>query len=123
MPNIDTGVIGDVTIVDLTGKFRLGREMHAIRNAIRDLRRNGSKWILVNLGDVKEIDRCCIGQLRRSKQFISEQGGALKLLHPAGRLKDMDSITQLVTHFDCFDKENIGVHSFSPVPWRRNHED
>ena len=41
------------------------------------------------------------------------QGGKLKLLNVTKRIKDLLSITKLLTVFDTFDNEAEGVTSFS----------
>jgi anti-sigma B factor antagonist len=53
---IDQRLIGDVVVVDISGRIVLGDETALLRNTIRDLIAAGNKNILLNLGEVPYID-------------------------------------------------------------------
>ena len=104
---------GDVVLVDVGGKITLGDGSVAIREAVKKLVADGSKNIVLNLGDVTYIDSSGIGELVSSFTTVSGQGGQLKLLNLTKRVHDLLQITKLYTVFEIHDDEAKGVRSFS----------
>lgn len=107
-----TRQVGDVTVVDVSGRITLGEGSSTLRNEVRDLAAGGQKKILLNLGDVSYIDSSGIGELVSGFTTIANQGGALKLLNLTKRVEDLLQITKLYTVFEVFDDEAKAVRSF-----------
>ncbi len=105
--------VGDVTVVDATGRITLGEGASAFRDAIRDLAAKGNKKILVNLSDVSYIDSSGIGEMVSSFTTVTNHGGQLKLLGLSKRVKDLLQITKLYTVFEVFDDEASAIRSFA----------
>ena len=105
--------VGDVTVVDATGRITLGEGATVFRDTIRDLAAKGSKKILVNLGEVSYIDSSGIGEMVSSFTTVTNHGGQLKLLGLNKRVKDLLQITKLYTVFEVFDDEASAVRSFA----------
>ena len=105
--------VGDVTVVDVSGRITLGEGSSALRDALRDLVAKGHKKILLNLGDVSYIDSSGIGELVSGFTSVSNAGGNLKLLSLTKRVKDLLQITKLYTVFDVKDDEAAAVKSFN----------
>ncbi len=105
--------VGDVTVVDVSGRITLGEGSSALRDALRDLVAKGHKKILLNLGDVSYIDSSGIGELVSGFTSLSNQGGQLKLLSLTKRVKDLLQITKLYTVFEVHDDEASAIRSFS----------
>ncbi len=105
--------VGDVTVVDVSGRITLGEGSSALRDALRDLVASGHKKILLNLGDVSYIDSSGIGELVSGFTSVSNQGGHLKLLNLTKRVKDLLQITKLYTVFEVSDDEANAIRSFS----------
>lgn len=61
---IHTRTVGDVHVLDLSGKITLGAATIAIRHTISDLLVNGGRKIILNLRDVNYIDSAGIGELQ-----------------------------------------------------------
>ncbi|MGA2718327.1 MAG: STAS domain-containing protein, partial [Candidatus Acidiferrales bacterium] len=55
--------VGDVAIVDFSGKITLGEGSAILRKMIRELVENGRRKILLDLGDVDYIDSSGIGEM------------------------------------------------------------
>ncbi len=53
---LNTRQVGDVTVIDVSGRITLGEGSSALRDALRELTAKGNKKILLNLGDVSYID-------------------------------------------------------------------
>jgi anti-sigma B factor antagonist len=106
--------VGDVVIVDLSGKITLGEGGDvALKDKVRSLVQQGHRKLLLNLGDVAYVDSAGLGEIVQSFATVNKDGGALKLLNVTRRIKDLLSITKLLTVFETFDSEAEAITSFS----------
>lgn len=112
-----TRLVGDVTIVDLSGRIVLGEGSVALRDLVRNLVSEGNKKILLNLSDVNYIDSSGLGELVSAFTNVHKRGGELKLLHLTKKVHDLLLITKLYTVFDITDDEAASLKSFSPAVW------
>jgi len=112
--NISERTVGDVVIVEVSGKITLGDggDM-ALKDKMGSLIQQGQKKVLLNLGDVSYVDSAGLGEIVQSYATVTKNGGALKLLNVTKRIKDLLSITKLLTVFDTFDSEAEALASFS----------
>jgi len=110
---LTTRQVGDVTVIDATGRITLGEGASTFRDTVRDLAAKGNKKLLVNLGDVSYIDSSGIGEMVSGFTTVTNHGGQLKLLGLSKRVKDLLQITKLYTVFEVFDDEASAVRSFS----------
>jgi len=104
--------LGDVTILDLSGKITIGEGSVQLREAVRRLLDDGKKKILLNLGEVAYVDSSGIGELVSSYTTTNNQGGQLKLLNLTKKIQDLLMITKLLTVFETFDSEASALESF-----------
>jgi len=109
---LTTRQVGDVTVIDATGRITLGEGASTFRDTVRDLAAKGDKKILLNLSDVTYIDSSGIGELVSGFTTVTNHGGVLKLLGLSKRVKDLLQITKLYTVFEVFDDESTAVRSF-----------
>jgi anti-sigma B factor antagonist len=105
--------VGDVTVIDASGRITLGEGSSAFRDLIRDLASQGQKKLLVNLGDVSYIDSSGIGEMVSGFTTVANHGGTLKLLNLSKRVKDLLIITKLNTVFDVHEDEATAIRSFN----------
>jgi len=111
---ISERMIGDVVVVDVSGKITLGDGGDAIlKDKLRSLVQQGQKKLLLNLADVAYVDSAGLGAIVQSYTTVTNQGGALKLVNTTKRIKDLLAITKLLTVFDTFDNEAEAVTSYS----------
>jgi anti-sigma B factor antagonist len=109
---IENRTVGDVHILDCSGKIMLGEGTMAVRNSVRELLKNGGKKIILNLGEVNYIDSSGIGELVSSFTTVTNQGGQLKLLHLTKKIQELLAITKLLTVFSVYDDEKAALASF-----------
>jgi anti-sigma B factor antagonist len=109
---LTTRKVGDVTVVDVSGKITLGEGSSALRDVLRDLTAQGDRKVLLNLSEVTYIDSSGIGELVSGFTSVSNAGGTLKLLGLTKRVKDLLQITKLYTVFDVHEEEAHAVRSF-----------
>lgn len=112
--------IGDVTILDLSGRLSLGEALAfgpgsgvVLGHAIRELTKNGKMKILLNLAGVTYVDSSGVGQLTGALMSARNQGAALKLLRPSNHLLNLLQITKLTRMFDIQHDEAAAIQSFS----------
>lgn len=104
--------VGGVAIVDLNGKITLGENTGILRDELRSLLSQGTKNIVLNMQSVSYVDSAGLGELVGAYTTATNQGGALKLLHMQGKMKDLMQITKLHTIFPAFEDEKAAVESF-----------
>ena len=109
---IETRTIGDITLLDCSGKITLGEGTMAVRNTVRDILKNNGKKIILNLGDVNYIDSSGIGELVSTYTTVTNSGGQLKLLNLTKKIQELLAITKLLTVFQVFDSEPAALASF-----------
>ena len=103
---------GDVTVLDMAGRITIGEGSVALRSAVRRLLEEGKKNILLNLAGVGYIDSSGIGELVSSYTAIKNQEGQLKLLSLTEKLRDLLTITKLLTVFDAYETESDALSNF-----------
>jgi anti-sigma B factor antagonist len=111
--NISVRQAGDVTILDLGGKVTIGEGSIALRTAVRNLIAEGKTKVLLNMSDISYCDSSGIGELVSSFSAIQREGGTMKLLNLTKKLKELMSITKLLTVFDNFEDEETALASFN----------
>jgi anti-sigma B factor antagonist len=109
---IEMRTVGDVRILDCSGKITLGEGTMSIRNTVRDILQSGAKRIILNLAAVNYIDSAGVGELMSTYTTVVNRGGQLKLLNLTKKLRDVLAITRLLTIFDVFDDEKAVLASF-----------
>jgi len=111
--NLNTRQVGDVTIIDVSGRITLGDGSSAVREEMLALKSGGAGKVLLNLADVSYIDSSGIGELVSGLTAVAKAGGAMKLLNPTKRVKDLLRMTNLNTIFDVYEDEALALRSFT----------
>lgn len=104
--------VGDVSILDLTGRLVLEDGDALLRNRINELVNEGRIKIVVNLQDVTYVDSCGVGVLIAKYVSVRKKGGDVKLLHLTPRSHRVMEISKLLTVFEIFDSEDRALASF-----------
>ncbi|MEE2963518.1 MAG: STAS domain-containing protein [Acidobacteriota bacterium] len=109
---IQERVLENVVVVDLNGKLTIGEGDELLREKINSLMQQGHTNLLLNLGEVPYVDSAGLGEIVRTFTTVKHQGGTLKLVNLTKRIKDLLTITKLLTVFDTYDSEAEAVGSF-----------
>ena len=104
--------VGDVSIVDLSGRITLGDGCEIVRETVKDVLKEGQKNLLLNLGDVSHIDSSGLGVLISAYASGANQGAQIKLLNVQTRVHDLLQLTKLYTVFESFTSEPEALRSF-----------
>jgi len=109
---IHTRTIGDVHVLDISGKITLGEATRTIRHTVSDLLVNGGRKIVLNLTDVNYIDSSGVGELVRTHTTVTREGKQLKLLNLTKKIREILVITRLLTVFQVYESEQAALASF-----------
>lgn len=110
---IYTRIVGDVHVLDVSGKITLGDATRTMRQTISGLLENGGKKIVLNLTDVNYIDSSGIGELVRTYTTVTGEGKELKLLNLTKKIKEVLAIAKLLTVFQVYESEQVALASFA----------
>jgi anti-sigma B factor antagonist len=104
--------VGDVTVLDLKGRIRVGGTTVSLHKSIRCLIQEDKRMILLNLTGVTFIDSSGLGELIASKVTLLGKGGEIKLLQPTDSLRALMSATKLLDVFDVYESESEALAAF-----------
>jgi anti-sigma B factor antagonist len=113
-----------VVVLELEGEFTYsgggmprplglkGNRLEDIRGALEDALRDGHTKVILDLAGVGFFDSAGLGELIRCKKRVVEQGGDVKLLRPAGRVREMLHLVHLDRVFSIHQEEGEAIRSF-----------
>lgn len=106
--------VGHVAVLDVSGRMVLSeRASDALfRSTIADLLDAGRRHLVINLAQVSQVDTSGLTALVNAHLTAAKRGGALKLVNPTRRIRDLLGVTRLNTLFEVFDNEDAAVASF-----------
>lgn len=110
---IDQRRNGDVTILDLKGKLRVGGNAMALHRSIRSLIVEKNTQIILNLSGVTFIDSCGLGELVASQVSVENKAGEIKLIGLTEQLRELLRATRLLAVFDTYANEAEAIQSFA----------
>lgn len=112
--HLEERMVGDVAVVTVTGEITLNKGGDvALRDKVRSLLQQGYTKLVVDLGNVSFVDSAGLGELVQAYATTKNKNGVLKLARTTKRLKDLLTVTKLVTVFDSYDSEAEAVASFA----------
>src|SRR6185436_20881749 len=114
---------GDITLVELKGEFTLGtgltqpldlrgQRLSDLGQALGALMEQGRRKIVLDLGGVSFLDSAGLGDLIACKKRTMEAGGDIRLLRPAGKVRELLEMLYLTRIFKVFDDESEALASF-----------
>jgi anti-sigma B factor antagonist len=101
--------VGDVTVLDLSGKLTLTDSAGRLKDKVNSLIFQGNKKVILNLGELSYMDSSGLGEIVACHTTVSRGGGKIGLANIGGRIKDLLVMTKLLTVFDCYDTEQEAV--------------
>ncbi|NIM13417.1 MAG: anti-sigma factor antagonist [Candidatus Aminicenantes bacterium] len=103
---------GDVLILDLKGKILIGDGIDELRDSINSANKENESKILLNFRDVPYLDSTGLGEVVRSYTSITKEGGTVKIVNLTNKVRDLLSVTKLLTVFETFEDEDKAIASF-----------
>lgn len=105
--------VGDVAILDLTGRLVADEEDTLFAGRVDALLQDGVRNFLINFRNVTSLDSGGVGTLVAKYLSIRRQGGDMRLMQLTPRTRRVLEITHLLTIFAVFDSETEAIRSFS----------
>jgi anti-anti-sigma factor len=105
---------GDVTILDLRGRATLDGGSQLLSSRVQELVANGVRKLLLNLGDLTQIDSSCFSIIVGTRASLKGRGGDLKLLRPGGHVLEALRVLHLLEIIPSFEDETEALASFRP---------
>lgn len=104
--------IGDVTVLDLSGKITLTDSNGRLKEKVTTMVTEGHKKLALNLSGVSYMDSSGLGETVACYTTAKGKGGEVKLVGATARIKDLLVMTKLVTVFDSYDKLDEAIAAF-----------
>lgn len=104
--------VGEVTVLDLHGRATIGIGNDVLNAKLRQTVEGGARKLLVNLAGLHQIDSSGISTIVRTFVTLQRRGGVLKLVNPAGRVREVLEVTHLLGAIPTFDSEASACDSF-----------
>jgi anti-sigma B factor antagonist len=109
--SVKTRKVGDVSVIDMSGRLSMGEAVLLLRNTTRPLIEGGNLKFILNLGDVAHIDSAGLGELIATYTSVRNRQGDVKLLNLDKKAKDLLQMTKLLTVFDTYNDEAKALDS------------
>lgn len=106
-----TRQLGEVTIIDVRGRFTL-IEGEAIHELLLDLFHDGRRRVILNFRDVTYLDSSGVGQMIRALYSARRNGAELKAVDLSPRSREVLRLTNLHTVFADYADEQTALRSF-----------
>ena len=110
---IATRQLGDVAVLDISGRITLGEGNVMLRDVVRELADKGNQKIVLNLSEVQYIDSSGVGELVKTHTTMRNKGGQLRLVNLNQRVNDLLQMTKLSSVFDIDRDEASALRSLN----------
>lgn len=108
-----TRQVGDVVVLDISGRITLGEGNVVLRETVRELVDKGNRKVVLNLGEVQYMDSSGIGELVKTHTTVRNGGGQLRLVNLNKRVNDLMRLTRLSAVFDIEQDEASAIKSLA----------
>jgi len=109
---IEKRVKDNVLILDLKGKILIGNGIDELREEINNAIKEEKIKLLLNFSDVPYLDSTGLGEVVRSYTSVKNKGGSVKIINLTQKVRDLLSVTKLITVFETFEDEDKAIASF-----------
>ena len=106
---------GDVTILDLRGRATIDGGSQLLSSHLQELIANGVRKLLLNLGDLTQVDSSGVSIIVGTYVSLRGQGADLRLLRPGGRVLEVFRALHLLEIIPSFEDETQALASFRPL--------
>jgi anti-sigma B factor antagonist len=105
--------VGDVTVVDVSGRLTVNDGPGRMKDKITSLVFQGHKQIVLNMAKVTYVDSSGLGELVACHLSAARGGSLIKIANAGNRTQDLLVLTKLVTLFDSHPSEAAAIESFA----------
>jgi anti-sigma B factor antagonist len=108
---IDVRKVGNVNILDMTGKMVVGEGDVLLRKTMRGLLNEGEKFFVFNMLEVNWLDSGSVGEVVACRKRVAEKEGDIKLILQ-GRAHDVFTTFSLNKVFEITPDLEVALASF-----------
>jgi len=108
--------VGDVAVLDISGRITLGEGNVMLREIVRQLVDEGNRKIILNLAEVQYVDSSGLGELVKTHTTVRNRSGQLRLVNLNKRIHDLLQMTRLAAVFDIEPDEASAIRSLEDKP-------
>jgi anti-sigma B factor antagonist len=105
-------VVGDVAVLELTGKLDCGAGERYFQEVVDSLAKRGQLKVVINLANVAHLDTTCLGHLIAAHIRFQRGRGGVHLLRTPDRIRHLLSIVRLDHVLVTFDTEQQAIAAF-----------
>jgi anti-sigma B factor antagonist len=109
---LNTRKVGDVVILDLSGKLVRGVGDELLRDTVDRQLAERTPKLLINLSDVSFLDSSGIGELVASKKVAAQLGTKLKLMQLRDRVQHTLKLSLILPLFETYETEEAALAAF-----------
>jgi len=113
MLSIAERTVGDITVLELSGRLALSEGEAEFRQRIDQLVADRRLKIIIDMKMVTYVDSAGVGALVAKFLSVRRAGGRFKLLHLTPRSNRLMGITRLQLVFEIYTSEEEAVASFA----------
>lgn len=106
-----TRQVGDVTVVDISGRITHSEGNAMLREIVREMAARGNKKLVLNLREVHYLDSSGVSELVRTHTTVKNMDGQLRLVSLSKRVSDLLQMTKLESVFDIEKDEDSAIRS------------
>jgi anti-sigma B factor antagonist len=110
---IQERLVSDVALIRISGRVTVTDGTAVLDDTIQRLIKDGRIKLIIDVADVPYIDSTALGVILRTHATVARRGGALKLLHVRGHVRELLELTRLLTVFEAFDSEAQAIASLA----------
>lgn len=104
--------VDGIVAIECNGRIVFGEESSLLRDEVKKLIQDGTKRIVLNLGEVSYIDSGGLGTLVALHTTAHNAGANIKLANLTKRVGDLLQVTKLLTVFEVHSSEYDALESF-----------
>ena len=105
--------VGPVVMLELSGRLVLGEGDEQLKGRVRDLLKQGTTHVMLNMVDVTYVDSSGLGALVGVSLSARHQGGVVTLVTPSKRLMELLTVARLQAVVNVCDSESQALRSLA----------
>lgn len=113
---IQERLVADAAVVRIGGRVTLTDGTAVLDDTLQRLIQQGTIKLILDLEEVPYIDSTALGIILRAHATVTRRGGALRLLHVDGHVRELLELTRLLSVLGAFDSEADAIASVKSIP-------
>jgi anti-sigma B factor antagonist len=110
---IEERTVGPVVMLELSGRLVLGEGDEQLKGRVRDLLKQGTTHVMLNMVDVTYVDSSGLGALVGVSLSARHHGGVVTLVTPSKRLMELLAVARLQAVVNVCDTESQALRSLA----------